>query len=171
MKTWDQFILRKWRICSKGQSILRSRLWIRLRKKSHRWNHQLEVKEPRQHRIKASRRVVTKMMRTKSYKILCLQLSFLKSQMWNGPMLPVLRVPRRASKKPSLCQSSSHNFSKAQESHGQVFYCMAHPVLVRVFWLKHARLSVTQPSSPFLHLIWCPNGKENLKNLSNSFSS
>jgi hypothetical protein len=111
------------------------------------------------------------MTKIKSYKTPYLQQLFLRSQMSSGQMLQVLKVPKRALRKPSLCLSSSLSFSKAQESLGLVFCCMVHQVLVRVSWPRHAQLNVTQHFSQFHHLIWCPNGRVSLKKWSNNFLS
>lgn len=91
-----------------------------------------------------------------------------RNQMWNGMMYLDLKEQKRVWKKQLLCQSSFLNCFKEPENLGKVFYFMDHQVLVKVFSLKLAQLNAIAHSFLFLRQIWLVNGKESLKDLSNS---
>lgn len=94
-----------------------------------------------------------------------------KNQMSSGTMLPVLKAPKKDSRKQLSCLLNSHNFSRVPVNHGQAYCFMAHQELVRVSSPRLVQPSVTALSSRFhLRISWV-NGKESLKDWSSNFLS
>lgn len=109
-------------------------------------------------------------MKTKSCKKVSVVQLFKRNLISSGMMSLDSSLPKKVSKKQSLCLLSSQNCSRVAESHGKVFYFMDHQVLVRVSLLKHVLLNVIAHSFLFLLQIWLASGRVSLKSLSKTCS-
>lgn len=124
-------------------------------------NHQPTTTRP-QLRKELSKRM---RMKTKNSKKVSVVQLFKKNLILNGMMSLDSSLPKKVSKKQSLCLLSSQNCSRVAESHGKVFYFMDHQVLARVSLLKLVLPSVIAHSFQFLLQIWLASGRVSPKSL------
>lgn len=104
-------------------------------------------------------------MITKSCKKVSVMQLFKRNLTSNGTMSLDSSLPKKVSKKQSLCLLSSQNCFRVAESHGKVFYFMDHQVQVRVSLLKLVQPSAIAHSFQFLLQIWLASGRVSLKSL------